>query len=158
MRNKSLGFQADVKSSKQRMSEAIEMIEPEDLIRYGLIPEFVGRLPVLGTLHELDVEALVQIMTEPKNSLVKQYQRKFEFDNIRLKFTDDALRAIAREAHERRVGARGLMMIMEEVLLDPMYVLPSQKRVKELVITKDMVERKAVNFDSLLEVVEDAAA
>lgn len=158
MKNKSLGFQADVKSSKQRMNEAIGMLEPEDLIRYGLIPEFVGRLPVLGTLHELDVEALVQIMTEPKNSLVKQYQRKFEFDNIRLKFTEDALRAIAHEAHERRVGARGLMMIMEEVLLDPMYVLPSQKRVKELVITKDMVERKAVNFDSLLEVVEDAAA
>lgn len=158
MKNKSLGFQADVKSSKQRMNEAIGMLEPEDLIRYGLIPEFVGRLPVLGTLHELDVEALVQIMTEPKNSLVKQYQRKFEFDNIRLKFTEEALRAIAHEAHERRVGARGLMMIMEEVLLDPMYVLPSQKRVKELVITKDMVERKAVNFDSLLEVVEDAAA
>jgi ATP-dependent Clp protease ATP-binding subunit ClpX len=158
MKNKSLGFQADVKSSKQRMNEAIEMLEPEDLIRYGLIPEFVGRLPVLGTLHELDVDALMQIMTEPKNSLVKQYQRKFEFDNIRLKFTEDALRAIAREAHERRVGARGLMMIMEEVLLDPMYVLPSQKRVKELIITKDMVERKAVNFDTLLEVVEDAAA
>lgn len=158
MRNKSLGFHADVKSSKQRMTEAIGMIEPEDLIRYGLIPEFVGRLPVLGTLHELDEEALIQIMTEPKNSLVKQYQRKFEFDNIRLKFTDDALRAIAHEAHERRVGARGLMMIMEEVLLDPMYVLPSQKRVKELVITKDMVERKAVNFDALLDVVEDAAA
>jgi len=158
MKNKSLGFQADVKSSKQRMNEAIGMLEPEDLIRYGLIPEFVGRLPVLGTLHELDVEVLVQIMTEPKNSLVKQYQRKFEFDNIRLKFTEEALRAIAHEAHERRVGARGLMMIMEEVLLDPMYVLPSQKRVKELVITKDMVERKAVNFDSLLEVVEDAAA
>lgn len=158
MKNKSLGFQADVKSSKQRMTEAIGMIEPEDLIRYGLIPEFVGRLPVLGTLHELDEEALVQIMTEPKNSLVKQYQRKFEFDNIRLKFTEDALRAIAKEAHERRVGARGLMMIMEEVLLNPMYVLPSQKRIKELIITKDMVERKAVNFDTLLEIVEDAAA
>lgn len=158
MKNKSLGFQADVKSSKQRMNEAIGMLEPEDLIRYGLIPEFVGRLPVLGTLHELDEDALIQIMTEPKNSLVKQYQRKFEFDNIRLKFTEDAIRAIAREAHERKVGARGLMMIMEEVLLDPMYVLPSQKRVKELIITKDMVERKAINFDTLLEAVEDAAA
>lgn len=158
MKNKSLGFQADVKSSKQRMNEAIEKLEPEDLIRYGLIPEFVGRLPVLGTLHELDEDALIQIMTEPKNSLVKQYQRKFEFDNIRLKFTEDAIRAVAREAHERKVGARGLMMILEEVLLDPMYVLPSQKRVKELIITKDMVERKAVNFDALLEVVDDAAA
>jgi ATP-dependent Clp protease ATP-binding subunit ClpX len=90
--------------------------------------------------------------------LVKQYQRKFEFDNIRLKFTDDAIRAIAREAHQRRVGARGLMMIMEEVLLEPMYVLPSQKRVRELVITKDIVERKAVNFDTLFEVIEDVAA
>jgi ATP-dependent Clp protease ATP-binding subunit ClpX len=158
MRNKSLGFQADVKSSKQRMHEAIGMLEPEDLIRYGLIPEFVGRLPVLGTLHELDEDALIQIMTEPKNSLVKQYQRKFEFDNIRLKFTDDAIRAVAHEAHERKVGARGLMMILEEVLLDPMYVLPSQKRVKELIITKDIVERKSINFDSLLEVIDDVAA
>ncbi len=158
MKNKSLGFQADVKSSKQRMKEAIEMLEPEDLIRYGLIPEFVGRLPVLGTLHELDEDALIRIMTEPKNSLVKQYQRKFEFDNIRLKFTEDAIRAIAREAFDRKVGARGLMMIMEEVLLEPMYVLPSQKRVKELIITKDIVERKAINFDTLLEVVEDVAA
>ncbi|HRH44826.1 MAG TPA: ATP-dependent Clp protease ATP-binding subunit ClpX [Pyrinomonadaceae bacterium] len=158
MKNKSLGFQAEVKSSKQRMNEAIGMLEPEDLIRYGLIPEFVGRLPVLGTLNELDEEALIKIMTEPKNSLVKQYQRKFEFDNIRLKFTEDAVRAIAREAFERRVGARGLMMIMEEVLLEPMYILPSQKRVKELVITKDIVEKKAVNFDTLFEVVEDVAA
>ena len=133
------------------------MIEPEDLIRYGLIPEFVGRLPVLGTLTELDEEALIQIMTVPKNSLVKQYQRKFEFDNIRLKFTEDAVRAIAHEAYDRRVGARGLMMIMEEVLLEPMYVLPSQKRIKELVITKDIVEKKAVNFDLLFEVVEDIA-
>lgn len=157
MKNKSLGFQADVKSSKQRMSEAISKIEPEDLIRYGLIPEFVGRLPVLGTLRELDEDALIKIMTEPKNSLLKQYQRKFEFDNIRLKFTEDAIRAIAKEAHERRVGARGLMMIMEEILLEPMYLLPSQKQVKELVITKEMVDQKAVNFDSLLNVVEEAA-
>ncbi len=158
MKNKSLGFQAEVKSSRQRMTEAIGMLEPEDLIRYGLIPEFVGRLPVLGTLTELDEEALIQIMTVPKNSLVKQYQRKFEFDNIRLKFTEDAIRAIASEAFDRRVGARGLMMIMEEVLLEPMYVLPSQKRIKELVITKDIVEKKVVNFDTLFEVVEDIAA
>jgi ATP-dependent Clp protease ATP-binding subunit ClpX len=158
MKNKSLGFQADIKSSKQRQNEAIGMLEPEDLIRYGLIPEFVGRLPVLGTLHELDENALIQIMTEPKNALLKQYQRKFEFDNIRLKFTDDAVRAIARQAYDRRVGARGLMMIMEEILLDSMYVLPSQKRIKELIITKDMVDRKAVIFDTLLEMVDDVAA
>lgn len=158
MRSKSLGFQADVKSTKERHSEALELIEPEDLIRYGLIPEFVGRLPVLGTLQELDENALVQIMTEPKNALIKQYQRKFEFDNIRLKFTDDAIRAVARQAHERKVGARGLMMIMEEILLDPMYVLPSQKRIKELIITKDMVERKSATFDIALSEVDDAAA
>ena len=157
MKNKSLGFHAEVKSSKQRMSEAIGMLEPEDLIRYGLIPEFVGRLPVLGTLHELDEEALIKIMTEPKNSLVKQYQRKFEFDNIRLKFTDEAIRAIAAEAFKRKVGARGLMMIMEEILLEPMYVLPSQKRLKELVITEEIVEEKAVNYDALFNIVDEAA-
>ena len=150
-RNKSLGFQAEVKSSKERHDAAINNLEPEDLIHYGLIPEFVGRLPVLGTLSELDEAALLQILTEPKNSLVKQYQRKFEFDNVRLKFTDDALKAVAHQAFQRKVGARGLMMILEEILLQPMYVLPSQKRVKELIITKDMVERKT----PALEVVRD---
>jgi ATP-dependent Clp protease ATP-binding subunit ClpX len=156
MRNKSLGFHADVKSSKERQDEAIEKLEPEDLIHYGLIPEFVGRLPVLATLHELDQEALIQILTEPKNSLVKQYQRKFEFDNVRLKFTDDAIKAIANQAFERKVGARGLMMIMEEILLQPMYVLPSQKKVKELVITKDMVERKTPALEVVRDVEEAA--
>jgi ATP-dependent Clp protease ATP-binding subunit ClpX len=155
-RNKSLGFSADVKSSKQRQNEAIEKLEPEDLIHYGLIPEFVGRLPVLGTLTELDEEALIKILTEPKNALVKQYQRKFEFDNIRLKFTDDAVKAIAKKAFERKVGARGLMMILEEVLLESMYVLPSQKKVKELVITKEMIERKAAPLEVLREVDEAA--
>lgn len=155
-RNKSLGFSADVKSSKQRQNEAIEKLEPEDLIHYGLIPEFVGRLPVLGTLNELDEEALVKILTEPKNALVKQYQRKFEFDNIRLKFTDDAIRATARKAFDRKVGARGLMMILEEVLLESMYVLPSQKKVKELVITKEMIERKAAPLEVLREIDEAA--
>ncbi len=150
-RNKSLGFQAEVKSSKQRQNEAIGNLAPEDLIHYGLIPEFVGRLPVLGTLTELDEAALLQILTEPKNSLVKQYQRKFEFDNVRLKFTDDALKAVAQQAYRRKVGARGLMMILEEILLQPMYILPSQKRIKELIITKDMVERKA----PALEIVRD---
>lgn len=146
-RNKSLGFSADVKSSKQRHDEAVRKLEPEDLIHYGLIPEFVGRLPVLGTLNELDEDALVQILTEPKNALVKQYQRKFEFDNVGLKFTDGALRAIAREAHKRKVGARGLMMIMEEILLDSMYHLPSEKKIKEIVVTKEMIERKTPVFD-----------
>ena len=155
-RNKSLGFQAEVKSSKQRQDEAIANLEPEDLIHYGLIPEFVGRLPVLGTLNELDEAALVQILTEPKNALIKQYQRKFEFDNVRLKFTDDALKAIAKQAHHRKVGARGLMMILEEILLQPMYVLPSQKRVKELIITKDMVERKVPALEVVRELDEAA--
>jgi ATP-dependent Clp protease ATP-binding subunit ClpX len=156
MRNKSLGFQADIKTSKQRQNEAIEMLEPEDLIHYGLIPEFVGRIPVLGTLNELDEDALVKILTEPKNALIKQYQRKFEFDNVRLKFTDDAIRAIAQQAFQRKVGARGLMMILEEILLQPMYVLPSQKKLKELVVTKDMVERKAPPLEVIREVEEAA--
>jgi len=147
MRNKSLGFQAEIKSGKERHVEALKKLEPEDLIHYGLIPEFVGRLPVVGTLTELDEEALITILTEPKNALVKQYQRKFEFDNIGLKFTDGALRAVAQEAHKRKVGARGLMMILEEILLESMYVLPSEKKVKELVITKEMVERKAPVFE-----------
>jgi ATP-dependent Clp protease ATP-binding subunit ClpX len=155
-RNKSLGFSADVKSSKQRQNEAIEKLEPEDLIHYGLIPEFVGRLPVLGTLSELDEDALIKILTEPKNALIKQYQRKFEFDNIRLKFTDDAIKAVAKKAFERKVGARGLMMILEEVLLESMYVLPSQKKVKELVITKEMIERKAAPLEVLREIDEAA--
>jgi ATP-dependent Clp protease ATP-binding subunit ClpX len=147
MRNKSLGFQADVKSKAQRQNESVDKLEPEDLIHYGLIPEFVGRLPVIGTLRELDEGALIQILTEPKNALVKQYQRKFEFDNISLKFTEDALKAIAQHAHKRKVGARGLMMILEEILLESMYVLPSDKKVKDLVITRDHVERKAPVFD-----------
>ena len=147
MRNKSLGFQADVKSKSQRQKESVNNLEPEDLIHYGLIPEFVGRLPVIGTLKELDEAALIQILTEPKNALVKQYQRKFEFDNISLKFTEDALKAIAQQAHKRKVGARGLMMILEEILLESMYVLPSDKKVKDLVITADHVERKAPVFD-----------
>jgi ATP-dependent Clp protease ATP-binding subunit ClpX len=146
-RNKSLGFQADVKTNKQRHSESIAKLEPEDLIHYGLIPEFVGRLPVIGTLTELDEAALVTILTEPKNALIKQYQRKFEFDNISLKFTDGALSAIANQAHKRKVGARGLMMILEEILLDSMYHLPSEKKVNDIVVTKEMIERKAPVFE-----------
>ena len=157
MRNKSLGFQADVKSKSQRQKESLNNLEPEDLIHYGLIPEFVGRLPVIGTLKELDEAALVQILTEPKNALIKQYQRKFEFDNISLKFSDDALKAIAHQAHKRKVGARGLMMILEEILLESMYVLPSDKKVKDLVITCDHVERKAPVFDLVGPRIEEAA-
>ncbi|HEV2880922.1 MAG TPA: ATP-dependent Clp protease ATP-binding subunit ClpX [Pyrinomonadaceae bacterium] len=158
MRNKSFGFRADIKDSKERYAEAMATAQPEDLVRYGLIPEFVGRLPVLGVLNELDEDALMRILTEPKNALVKQYQKKFEYDNVKLRFTDDALKAIARQAVERKVGARGLMMIMEELLLDSMYTLPSQKRIKEFVITSEMVERRRAVPGEALTGVDDAAA
>ncbi len=128
------------------MSDMLAQVQPEDLIRFGLIPEFVGRLPVVGVLHELDEAALIKILTEPKNALVKQYQKKFEFDNVKLRFTEDALRAVARQACERKVGARGLMMILEELLLEAMYTLPSQKRVKEFVITSEMVANRRAVF------------
>jgi ATP-dependent Clp protease ATP-binding subunit ClpX len=146
-RNKSLGFQAEVKAATQRHREALKNLEPEDLMHYGLIPEFVGRLPVIGTLDELDEAALIRILTEPKNALVKQYQRKFEFDNINLRFTDGAVEAVAREAHKRKVGARGLMMILEEILLESMYVLPTEKGVKDIVLTREMIEKKVPVFE-----------
>jgi ATP-dependent Clp protease ATP-binding subunit ClpX len=150
LRNKSMGFHAELKPGSHRQADALAQVQPEDLIRYGLIPEFVGRLPVCGVLNELDEEALIRILTEPKNALVKQYQKRFDFDNVKLKFTDDALKAVARQAVERKVGARGLMMILEELLLDAMYTLPSQKRIKEFCITSEMVERRrAIPGESL---------
>jgi ATP-dependent Clp protease ATP-binding subunit ClpX len=158
MRNKSFGFRAEIKDKSERYADSLGQVQPEDLVRYGLIPEFVGRLPVLGVLHELDESALMRILTEPKNALLKQYQKKFEFDNVKLRFTDDALKAIAKQAVERKVGARGLMMIMEELLLDSMYTLPSQKRVKEFVITSEMVERRRAVPGETLAGVDDAAA
>src|SRR5258708_1755389 len=158
LRNKSLGFHAEVKSGRHRHAEALAAVQPEDLIRFGLIPEFVGRLPVCGVLHELDEGALIKILTEPKNALVKQYQKKFDFDNMKLKFTEDALKAVARQAVERKVGARGLMMILEELLLDAMYTLPSQKRVKEFVITSEMVERRRAVPGEGLTGIDGAAA
>ncbi len=136
-----MGFHAEIRGGSDRYAEALAATQPEDLVRYGLIPEFVGRLPVLGVLHELDESALIRILTEPKNALIKQYQKKFDFDNVKLRFSEDALRSIARQAVQRKVGARGLMMIMEELLLDAMYTLPSQKRIKEFVITSEMVDR-----------------
>jgi ATP-dependent Clp protease ATP-binding subunit ClpX len=158
LRNKSLGFHAEVKTGSQRQADALAHVQPEDLIRYGLIPEFVGRLPVCGVLQELDEAALVKILTEPKNALVRQYQKKFEFDNVKLRFTDDALRAVAGQALQRKVGARGLMMILEELLLEAMYTLPSQKRIKEFVITSEMVERRRAVPGEGLAGVDDAAA
>ncbi len=158
LRNKSMGFHAEVKSGAHRQADALAAVQPEDLIRYGLIPEFVGRLPVLGVLNELDEGALIRILTEPKNALVKQYQKRFDFDNVKLKFTDDALKSVARQAVERKVGARGLMMIMEELLLDAMYTLPSQKRIKEFVITSEMVERRRAVPGEGLSGIDGAAA
>ncbi len=158
LRNKSLGFHAEVKSGAQRQADALAHVQPEDLIRYGLIPEFVGRLPVVGVLQELDEFALIKILTEPKNALVKQYQKKFEFDSVKLRFTEDALRGVAGQALARKVGARGLMMILEELLLEAMYTMPSQKRVKEFVITSEMVERRRAMPGESLAGVDDAAA
>ena len=139
---KTLGFKADVKANVKEGSTLIEQVEPQDLIRYGLIPEFVGRLPVVGTLHELDKPALIQILTEPRNAITRQYQRLFDYENVKLRFTDDALDAIAELALKRKIGARGLRMIIEDIMLDLMYTLPGQKKIRECVITREVVESK----------------
>jgi ATP-dependent Clp protease ATP-binding subunit ClpX len=157
---KALGFRAteDVESeagmNSKRAFELVSEAQPEDLIRFGLIPEFVGRLPVMGVLQDLDENALVEILTRPKNAIVKQYQRLFEFENVRLKFSDEANRAIARQAMARKVGARGLRMILEELMLELMYSLPSQKKVKEFEVTREMVEKRNVS----LAMIEKAAS
>jgi ATP-dependent Clp protease ATP-binding subunit ClpX len=138
---KTMGFKAEMKQIKDG-AELVDQIEPEDLIRYGLIPEFVGRLPVVGSLHELDAPALVQILTQPRNAITRQYQRLFEYENVKLRFTDDALYASAEAALRRKIGARGLRMIIEELMLDLMYTLPGQKKIRECVITREVVESK----------------
>jgi ATP-dependent Clp protease ATP-binding subunit ClpX len=141
---KTMGFKADVKAPDKRdIGGTLERLQPEDLIKYGLIPEFVGRLPVVGTLHELDKAALVQILTQPKNALTRQYQRLFDYENVKLRFTDDALEAIAEGALTRKIGARGLRMIIEDLMLEMMYELPGQKKVREVVISREVVEHKA---------------
>ena len=136
-----IGFSAEVKSvdDNRPLSESLRTVEPEDLIQYGLIPEFVGRLPVVATLDELDEKALVQILTEPKNALTKQYQQLFNMENAELEFRDDALRAIARKAMERKTGARGLRSIIENVLLDTMFELPSADNVSKVVIDESVI-------------------
>jgi len=137
---KMLGFGADIKNSSERdLGSTLEMVEPEDLMHYGLIPEFVGRLPVIGALHELDKPALIQILTQPRNAITRQYQRLFEYENVKLRFTDDALDAIADSALDRKIGARGLRMIIENLMLDIMYTLPGQKKIRECVITREVV-------------------
>jgi ATP-dependent Clp protease ATP-binding subunit ClpX len=135
-----IGFGADVKDNDSRgVGEMFGELEPEDLLKFGLIPEFVGRLPVIATLTDLDEDALVQILTEPKNALVKQYQRLFELEDVALKFTDDALTAIAKRAIARKTGARGLRSIMEDILLDTMFELPSSDGVEEVVVNEESV-------------------
>ena len=140
---KTLGFRADIQSAKDKnVGALLQHVEPEDLIKYGLIPEFVGRLPVQGTLHELDSEALVRILTTPRNAITRQYQKLFEYENVKLKFTDYALEAIAESALKRKIGARGLRMIIEDLMLDIMYTLPGNKKASECVITREAVLAK----------------
>ncbi|HEV8610837.1 MAG TPA: ATP-dependent Clp protease ATP-binding subunit ClpX [Thermoanaerobaculia bacterium] len=141
MTEKTMGFGAKITTKKEKRSSILlEKVHPEDLIKYGMIPEFVGRLPVVATLTELDQGALVEILREPKNSLVKQYQTMLEFENVQLRFTDDAIEAIAEEALARNVGARGLKIIIEDLMLDVMYQIPSDEDIEECVITKDVVK------------------
>jgi ATP-dependent Clp protease ATP-binding subunit ClpX len=148
---KALGFHADSKAptASRCNVELLEKAQPMDLIRYGLIPEFVGRLPVVAALEDLDRGALIQILTQPKNALTKQYQALFEFENVRLRFLDTALEAIASLALERKVGARGLRMILEDLMLDLMYHLPSQKKVREILVTREMVENQEISIQLL---------
>ena len=157
---KSLGFKVGEEAEKEaeqtandrkRNYELLSEIQPEDLIKFGLIPEFVGRLPVVGVLQDLDENALIEILTRPKNAIIKQYQRLFEFENVRLKFSEDALRAVARQAMARKVGARGLRMILEELMLDLMFNLPSQKKLKEFEVTREMVEKRSASFATVME-------
>ena len=143
-RGSSIGFGADVRGPDDRKTgEILKDVEPEDLLKFGLIPEFVGRLPVVATLEDLDESALVEILTQPKNALVKQYERLFEMEEISVEFTEDALVAIAQKAIARKTGARGLRSIMEGILLDPMYDLPGLDGVEEIVINKEVVEGRA---------------
>jgi ATP-dependent Clp protease ATP-binding subunit ClpX len=137
---KSLGFRTDAKAAVGKSAAfSLTQVQPTDLIKYGLIPEFVGRLPVVGTLHDLDKPALIEILTAPKNAIIRQYQRMFDYENVKLRFTDDALEAIADLAISRKIGARGLRMIIEDLMLDLMYNLPSMKKVKECVVTREVV-------------------
>ncbi len=158
---KALGFKAiadaDLKDGDvtpiraQRDAELLRQAEPQDLLKYGLIPEFVGRLPVLGILDELDEAALIEILTKPRNAILKQYAKLFEFEGVKVTFTDEASREIAREALQRKVGARGLRMILEELMLDLMYYVPGNKKVKDLSITAEMVKKHSLTLPMLLE-------
>lgn len=139
---RTIGFLSE--TSKMTEENILSYVEPEDLIKYGMIPEFVGRFPVVATLTELNEDALVEILTKPKNALVKQYQKLFSIDGVKLTFTEDALRAIAKKAIERKTGARALRSILEDIMLDVMYIIPSEKGISECIINAEVVEKKAV--------------
>jgi ATP-dependent Clp protease ATP-binding subunit ClpX len=152
-----IGFVSDKDPQERKASVSgrrdlnlLEKVQPVDLIRAGFIPEFIGRLPVVAVLEDLDKDALVQILTKPKNAIIRQYQKLFEFENVKLRFTEDSLEAIAALAMERKVGARGLRTILEDLMLDLMYYLPSYKKIREFVVTKEMVMARKINL-ALLE-------
>ncbi len=154
-----MGFGADVRDNDERgVGEIFKDLEPEDLLKFGLIPEFVGRLPVLATLEDLDEDALVTILTSPKNALVKQYQRLFELEDAELGFTDDALKAIAKKAIERKTGARGLRSILEDILLDTMFELPGMKNVTEVVVNEEAVTSESQPLIIYADTAESASA
>ena len=144
LNKKTIGFGADVRSRQDaRLGQILAKVQPEDLLKYGLIPEFIGRLPVMAPLEELDEKALVRILTEPRNALTKQYEKLMSFEKVKLRFTDGALVAIARKAFAQKTGARGLRAILEEVMLDLMYEIPSQKQIKEVMLTEDAIYGKS---------------
>ena len=138
-----MGFGADIKSKREKkIGELLSEVQPQDLLKYGMIPEFIGRLPVIATLNELDKDELIRILTEPKDAIIKQYKKMFDLENVRLKFTDGALRATAKLSVERKSGARGLRSILENTMLDIMYDIPSRRDVRECVISEDAVLNK----------------
>ena len=143
------GLETRRNTGPRRDTALLEQMQPVDLIKFGFIPEFIGRMPVVGVLEDLNQNALVQILTKPKNAIIRQYQKLFDFENVRLKFSDDALEAIASLALERKVGARGLRMILEDLMLDLKYYLPSYKKVREFLVTKEMVHSRKINVQLL---------
>ncbi len=151
---KTMGFHTESAAGPTPLSrrdiETLEQAQPMDLIKFGLIPEFVGRLPVVSVLNDLDETALIEILTQPKNALIRQYQKLFDFENVKLRFTDEALKAIAVQAIERKLGARGLRMILEDLMLDLMYHLPSQRSLKEFAVTEEMVAKHEITFNAKL--------
>ena len=148
--NNSAGAPATPNTPGKRNIEILEQVQPTDLLKYGLIPEFVGRLPVVSVLRDLDEAALIAILTQPKNALIRQYQKLFEYEGVKLRFTDEALKAVAVQATERKVGARGLRMILEDLMLDLMYHLPSHRQLREFKVTDEMVKSHEIHFNSAL--------